>query len=186
MHRTWELLLAVAPKVAQLGNAWSGAQWRCTTSAGLRPPLLLHFQVSSGTNRTDPLLRSAAFTQQLLILSWFIWRGKVGRAPPASCSWRPRWRTGSEQGAGRWEGERSCFSSCLQDCFACVELPCRWQGRSPDLEIKGGNHKSGLYNLFLGTSHFGVGGCCKWMRVNGRVRCPDKAYVALMFRQCSF
>lgn len=39
-------------------------------------------------------------------LSWFVQRGKVSRASPASRCWRPRWRNISEQGAGKWEGER--------------------------------------------------------------------------------
>lgn len=37
MHRTQELLLAVSPKVAQLGNTWSDAWWRCRTCVGLCP-----------------------------------------------------------------------------------------------------------------------------------------------------
>lgn len=37
-------------------------------------------------------------------LSWFVWRRKVGRAPPASCSWGPRRRNGREQGRQREKG----------------------------------------------------------------------------------
>lgn len=90
MHGTQELLLALSPKVAQLsGSAEHLQNFVQLSSCAHKPPLSL----AGLTSYPEALLL-------LFHLCWNIWRGKVGRAPPAFHLLQAKVRNGTEHRPG--------------------------------------------------------------------------------------
>lgn len=124
-----------------------------------------------------PLALKHCFCKATPHLCCSIWRGKVGRAPPASHLLEASVRNAQTR---RVKGTKGLFIllarrlSCLCGTYLSVAREEPW--------IKGGNHKLILCNLFLGTHSVGVIGYCKWMGEAGGMW--GEAWAVLKSRLC--